>query len=318
MNDETDRFVRSEITGSDFDEARTMLQGEYNGGGFTVEPTGPDFSYRYSLVGDDELTLRGNLFQGSIRGSIQTEGEYIVSWITAGAGALDLTGDTVRLDLGQPAMFVNNRPSAFDFSDHRQNLMHFDADFLERVAGEHEGSTGPLLFDTRERPTGDALQNWATTVANVARVIYNPDAPALLRSEANRTAAIALLDTFPHIGLAVSTPLALPSSDKLRAAIEYMHAHAHLPLHTEDVAAAVDVSLRHLQALFRRELDVTAVDYLRRIRLDRVHTDLQNSAAGTVTVADIAHRWGFAHLGRFSASYAQRFGEYPKNTLDND
>ncbi|MBO0983539.1 helix-turn-helix domain-containing protein [Rathayibacter sp. SD072] len=39
---------------------------------------------------------------------------------------------------------------------------------------------------------------------------------------------------------------------------------------------------------------------------------------GTVTVADIAHRWGFAHLGRFSASYAQRFGENPKSTLDTE
>lgn len=318
MNDDADHFVRSEITGNDFDEARTMLQDEYNGGGFTVEPTGPDFAYRYSLAGDHELTLRGSLFQGSVRGSIQTEGEYIVSWITAGTGATDLTGDAVRLTHGQPAMFVNNRPAEFDFSDYRQNLMHFDGDYLENIAAEHEGTSGPLLFDTRERPTGDALQKWASTVATVARVIYNPNSPALMRSEANRAAAIALLETFPHIGLAVPTPLTLPSSSKLRAAIDYMHAHAHLPVHTEEIAAAVGLSLRGLQALFRRELDVTPVDYLRRIRLDRVHADLQNSDAGTITVAEVAHRWGFAHLGRFSASYAQRFGEYPKNTLGSD
>ncbi|MCM6762702.1 helix-turn-helix transcriptional regulator [Rathayibacter sp. ZW T2_19] len=318
MNEDADRSVRSEIAGNDFDEALSLLQGEYNGGGFTAGRTGEDFSYRYTSVGDDELTLRGNLFRGSIRGTIRTEGEYIVSWITAGSGALDLTGDAVRLDHGRPAMFVTGRPAEFDFADHRQNLMHFDGEFLERVAAEHEGSSGPLLFDTRSRPTGEALQRWAGTVATVARVIQDPDSPALLRSEANRSAAIALLDTFPHIGLAVSTPLALPTSDRLRAAIEYLHAHAHLPVRMEDVAAAAGLSVRVLQSSFRRELDVTPLDHLRRIRLDRVHTELRAGEAGTVTVAEVAHRWGFAHLGRFSASYERRFGEYPKSTLGSD
>jgi len=32
-------------------------------------------------------------------------------------------------------------------------------------------------------------------------------------------------------------------------------------------------------------------------------------------VAAVAERWGFAHLGRFSAAYFRRFGEYPKASL---
>jgi AraC-like DNA-binding protein len=315
MNGDHAHVARSEVTSRDFDEARTLLENEYHGDGFVVEPTDADFSFRYSRVGDDELTLRGNLFGGSIRGAIHTQGEYIVSWITAGTGALDLTGDTVQLVHGQPAVFANGRPAEFDFTDHRQNLMHFDGAFLERVAAEHEGATGPLLFDTRARPTGDALQKWASTVAGVARVVYDDDSPALLRSEAKRTAAVSLLDTFPHIALAVSAPIALPSGDRLRTAIEHMHAHAHLPLPIEDVAAAAGIGLRSLQALFRRELDVTPLDYLRRIRLDRVRAELRTLEPGTATVSEVAGRWGFTHLGRFSAHYAQRFGEYPKRTL---
>ncbi|MBO0982705.1 helix-turn-helix transcriptional regulator [Rathayibacter sp. SD072] len=306
------------MTSHDFDEARTLLENEYHGHGFTVEPTEADFSFRYSQIGDDELTLRGNLFAGSLRGAIHTQDEYIVSWITAGTGALDLTGDAVRLAHGQPAIFANGRSAVFDFTDHRQNLMHFDGAFLERVAAEHEGATGPLLFDTRARPTGDALQKWASTVADVARVIYNDDSPALLRSEAKRAAAISLLDTFPHIPLAVSAPIALPSETTLRTAIEHMHAHAHLPLAIEDIATHTGVSVRGLQALFRRELDLTPLDYLRRIRLDRVHAELRTLDHGTTTVGEIAGRWGFTHLGRFSAHYAARFGEYPKTTLSSD
>lgn len=318
MSNEISRPYRSEVRGRDFDEARSLLENEYHGAGFTVAPTGADFAFRYSSVGDEDLTLRGNLFAGSIRGSVRTEGEYIVSWITAGTGALDLTGDTVELVHGQPAVFANDRPAEFAFTDHRQNLMHFDAAFLEGIAAEHEGVGGPLLFDTRARPTGDALQKWASTVASVARVIYDDDSPALLRSEAKRSAALSLLDTFPHLALAVPTPIALPSGDRLRTAIEYMHAHAHLPLAVEDVATAAGVSLRTLQTLFRRELEVTPLDYLRRIRLDRVRAELRGHEPGTVTVGDVAQRWGFTHLGRFSASYAQRFGEYPRSTLGSE
>jgi hypothetical protein len=29
----------------------------------------------------------------------------------------------------------------------------------------------------------------------------------------------------------------------------------------------------------------------------------------------VARHWAFAHLGRFSAAYQQRFGEYPRETL---
>ncbi|ROQ52656.1 AraC-like protein [Rathayibacter sp. PhB152] len=318
MKEDADSFVRSEIAGSDIDDALALLQGEYNGGGFAAAPTGDDFSYRYTSVGDDELTLRGNLFRGSLRGTVRTEGEYIVSWITAGAGVLDVAGDAIRLEYGQPSMFVNGRPSEFDFADHRQNLMHFNGTFLERIAAEHEGSSGSLLFDTRARPSGEALRKWAETVSTVARVIQDPSSSALLRSEANRSAAIALLDTFPHVGLRLVTPIPPPSGHRLRTAIEYLHAHAHLPVHLDEVAAAAGLSLRGLQSAFRRELDVTPLEYLRRIRLDRVRTELRLYDAGTVTVADVARRWGFTHLGRFSASYEQRFGEYPRSTLHTE
>lgn len=315
MSDER-HVTRSEMSGRDVDQARNYLQNEYNGDDFLVEPTTADFSFRYSSVGDDELTLRGSLFHGSVRGSIRTHGEYVVSWITAGTGATDLGGDIVRLAHGQPAMFVNDRSAEFDFSDYRQNLMHFDGAFLERVAAEHEGADGPLLFDTRSRPTGNALQKWASTVSSVARVIYDTDSPALLRSEANRSAAIALLDTFPHLALTTSTSLALPASGRLRVAVEYLYAHAHLPVHVEDVARAAGIGLRALQLKFRRELNTTPQEYLRHIRLDRVHAELLHGEPGTTTVGEVAQRWGFVHLGRFAASYAHRFGEYPRTTLD--
>ena len=41
-------------------------------------------------------------------------------------------------------------------------------------------------------------------------------------------------------------------------------------------------------------------------------------AAGAVTVAAVAYRWGFAHLGRFAAVYRSRFGVTPSEDLKAD
>jgi AraC-like DNA-binding protein len=306
---------RSEVAGRDVDEARDLFSDAYNAGEMVIEPTASAFTFRYTAIGDDELTLRATQFAGRVTGTVLTQGEYIVSWLTAGEGATDLAGAPVKLEYGRPAMFANDRLAEFDFTDYRQNLMHFDGSFLERVAGEVEGTSGPILFDTTARPSGEQLRRWAASVTTVASVVYDDTSTALLRAEANRAAAIALLETFPHTALHAPVEIGLPSGGKTRAAVEYMIANAHLPIRTEDVADAVGMSQRSLQAAFRREHDITAIDYLRRVRLDRVQEELRRSDPGRATVAEIAQRWGFAHLGRFSASYTNRFGEYPSTTL---
>jgi AraC-like DNA-binding protein len=306
---------RSEVAGRDVDEARDLFSDAYNAGEMVIEPTASAFTFRYTAIGDDELTLRATQFAGRVTGTVLTQGEYIVSWLTAGQGATDLAGAPVKLEYGRPAMFANDRLAEFDFTDYRQNLMHFDGSFLERVAGEVDGTSGPILFDTTARPSGEQLRRWAASVTTVASVVYDDTSTALLRAEANRAAAIALLETFPHTALHAPVEIGLPSGGKTRAAVEYMIANAHLPIRTEDVADAVGMSQRSLQAAFRREHDITAIDYLRRVRLDRVQEELRRSDPGRATVAEIAQRWGFAHLGRFSASYTNRFGEYPSTTL---
>jgi transcriptional regulator GlxA family with amidase domain len=73
--------------------------------------------------------------------------------------------------------------------------------------------------------------------------------------------------------------------------------------------------VRALQEGFARELGMPPLAYLRQVRLDRAWADLVQAEPTATTVAEVALRWGFAHLGRFSAAYSQRFGEYPKDTL---
>ncbi|MBO4271265.1 AraC family transcriptional regulator [Microbispora triticiradicis] len=101
----------------------------------------------------------------------------------------------------------------------------------------------------------------------------------------------------------------------VKRAVRLIEEHAGEPLTVEDIAEAVGVSARALQEGFRRHLDKTPMGYLRDVRLDRARTELTVTDPVAATVTDVAYRWGFTHLGRFSLAYRQRFGESPSETL---
>ena len=303
------------MAGDSIDEARSYYEAAYNGRDFEFGRTASVFGFRYTSIGDADVSLRTSLYDGAwLRGRIAVEREYVVSWITAGGGVIDLRRGGIPVALGHPVVLPTGRVNEFDLSDVKQSLLHFGADFLERIAAEEEGIVGALTFETVAVPVGPTLQRWTATVNSVARVIHDPDASELLRAEAKRAAAVAMLRTFPHSGVDLPSEVGTLPAGRIRRAIEFIHAHAQLPLSITEVADAAGLRPRGLQAAFRRELGVTPHDYLRRVRLDRVRAELSTAGAGT-TVSEVARRWGFAHMGRFAASYLQRFDEYPSQTI---
>jgi len=78
------------------------------------------------------------------------------------------------------------------------------------------------------------------------------------------------------------------------------------------LAAISGVGVRALQASFQRTYDCGISRFLRDARLDQVRSELLR---GERRISDIAADYGFNHLGRFSAYYAERFGEQPRAPL---
>lgn len=105
-----------------------------------------------------------------------------------------------------------------------------------------------------------------------------------------------------------------PIPRHVRLAEEYLLAHLGQNHTLEEIAQAVGVSTRALQMGFRQFRNSTPMQFLRNARLARVHEELLRAEQGSM-VTDIAMRWGFTHFGRFSASYRQRFGCTPSQTL---
>jgi AraC-like DNA-binding protein len=101
----------------------------------------------------------------------------------------------------------------------------------------------------------------------------------------------------------------------IRRAVQYVQLSADRPIGISDIAAASGVGPRALQLAFRRYADTTPWAYVRSVRLDRAHRDLEAADAGRDTVLAIALRWGFSNRSRFSAEYRAVYGETPAATL---
>lgn len=313
----SDPRVRFDASGTEPDAAVRMYVAGYNGRNFVASSTGRPFFYRHSAVGDDRMTLASSRFDGRMVGTLAPSRQYVVTWITSGECRMDTGGDVVRLQPGVPVMFPVGREFEFDFADCEQSLVQFDASFLERVAAQR-GATqpGPLEFEPGAGPVGEALSLWRARIARVARVVLARDPISHeIMDETVGAAANALLDAFSYRIGQFHDRVPQHARGRVRQAIEYMHEHAAEPLSTADIAEQVGLSVRGLQQAFRRQLGQAPNVVFRAIRLDRAHEDLCAASAAEASVAEIAARWGFAHLGRFSGAYLARFGEYPRHTL---
>ena len=71
-----------------------------------------------------------------------------------------------------------------------------------------------------------------------------------------------------------------------------------------------------MQHAFAGHYDTAPTAYLRRVRLEHAHRELQaaDPTRGGI-VADVAVRWGFAKPGRFAAAYREAFGVNSNQTL---
>lgn len=100
----------------------------------------------------------------------------------------------------------------------------------------------------------------------------------------------------------------------VRRAEDYLKAQLERPFDSRALSLAMGVGERQLERLFRDAYGHGPCHWHQLARLNRarralLHADEQD------TVTDIALRFGFSHLGRFSVLYRHVFGECPKDTL---
>lgn len=100
----------------------------------------------------------------------------------------------------------------------------------------------------------------------------------------------------------------------VKAAVDFMNANLHRSLTVSEIASFVGVSVRSLQTGFQCHYHTTPLRYLRQIRLNAVHAEL-SSSENRLSIGEVAMKWGFTHLGRFSAEYRATYGHLPSETV---
>ncbi|MFJ6087948.1 AraC family transcriptional regulator [Streptomyces sp. NPDC092369] len=111
------------------------------------------------------------------------------------------------------------------------------------------------------------------------------------------------------------TPVGSVRSRAVRSAIDLIESAPGDPLTLTGLADHCGVSPRTLQKAFQLQLDMSPMQYLREVRLRRAHEELRSADPSTSSVAVIARRWGFTHLGRFAALHEAKFHQKPLRTL---
>jgi AraC-like DNA-binding protein len=135
----------------------------------------------------------------------------------------------------------------------------------------------------------------------------------LLRSQVIRLCVSAILDN----------PMRSPASHidgrvvsrNVRRALNYFEENCKEDISIVEVAKAAKVSTRSLQDAFQKELGITPMAALREMRMKQAYADLKRLSPHDTTVTEVALRWGFANLGRFSVEFRRRFDQHPSEVL---
>lgn len=111
-----------------------------------------------------------------------------------------------------------------------------------------------------------------------------------------------------HNDLPVSSRSAL-----VTRAEELMRSQLRQPLGSLDLCQRLGVSDRTLRQAFNERYQVGPMVYYKQLRLNAVHAQLKVSEPGTI--GSVARRFGFHHLGNFSADFHRAFGCRPSDLV---
>jgi AraC-like DNA-binding protein len=197
-----------------------------------------------------------------------------------------------------------------------QKAIRLNAHGLETLCARWVGDPlrHPLRFALQPF-SEDFERTWRRTLS----YLWSADDGGLVLGAAARAAfdeylLTLLLQRHPHnYSGKVNEASPTPVPGLVRRAERFIIDHAATPITVSDVAADLGISLRSLQAGFRQWRATTPNLLLRQVRLQLVRDELLRSGT-RADVTTTALRYGFSHLGRFSAYYLAAFGEVPSET----
>ena len=242
---------------------------------------------------------------------------YGVTIARKNAADIGVAGKRLRVGRGEVQVADPRIPFELRAPDLYECLvLRVDRDLVDRHVGCDSDVSRSKCFvrpmlDSRSA-AGAALVGYAEYLWQEIRLADSPFRTPLVAQEAAQTAAALIAASC--VDSRVKGELASGESTVMRAE-EFLLAHLTTPVSAADVAEHVGVSVRSLSRGFNARHGMGPMAFLRARRFEAASEALRNTSSGEVSVTDVALRYGFSHLGRFSIEYRRRFGESPSETL---
>lgn len=310
---------------SDVDEAHAALESVFRPRRLHVVEPAPalhPLGLELNALQLGETTVGYVQFGCGVRITFEPENVHVNVPLRGVANCWTGATERVRTTPERGAVFMPGRAGEIDWQDGCAQLCvafprHAVQLELEAMLGRSVGT--PIEFAPGMDLTTDNGQAWLASlrlVEHQARCARGLLDQTLAADNLQRLLIDGLLVAQPHNYTDVLTrPRPHVPPRAVRQAIELMQSNPEVPWTTSSLAGRVAVSARSLQEGFQRCAGVPPMRYLRDVRLNRVHDDLRSATPETVSVCQVARRWGFRYLGRFAAAYRQKFGQTPSETL---
>jgi transcriptional regulator GlxA family with amidase domain len=197
-------------------------------------------------------------------------------------------------------------------------VVNLELDTLRTFAGA-ESTRDRLRWVTTGPVTPEAAGHWRHVAGDAIGVFSTPslvDNALVHRATTDLLLASAVNAFGMEVDLVASPAgdAALPSA--VQRAVRFIEDNAHDPIGVAEIAEAGRLSVRGLQAAFKRTLGTTPLEHVRRVRLGEARAELLAADPATATITAVARRWGFTNLGRFAVLFRDTYGESPRDALD--
>jgi AraC-like DNA-binding protein len=185
------------------------------------------------------------------------------------------------------------------------------ASLTTELQRRHPGAVEPWpQFPLALEPRDQLRRAFGQALAELVRT-FDPGAPAIQRPHCENRLIATLADAL--------TPRSEGTVTGRLDARRVADLEAWIDEHLDDVITigrlceAARVSERSLQLAFKARRGMSPMRFVGERRLAAAHRRISNAEAGD-SITAIATSLGFTHLGRFSQSFRETFGESPSHT----
>ncbi|NVK43284.1 MAG: AraC family transcriptional regulator [Oceanospirillaceae bacterium] len=249
------------------------------------------------------------------------QNSYSISLPLSGFQELEAAGRPVQSDAASGIIISPSHPCTLHISGNcRKTLVRISRQAMESGLEEliHRPLSEPLIFDPFMDAAVGPGSAWWRTVRYIESELNNPNTLFLnsyfIREMEQALIKGILLSQPSNYSSIIGSSVEKTLPGYLNRTVEFIRQNAQENISIEDIESTAGVTRNKLYNDFKKYFGEPPTAYLKRVRLEGVRQDILIDR-GYENISGIAMKWGFNHLGRFSADYKKQFNESPSDTL---